>query len=221
MYGVSTAWSKLGSPALNPQEMTDFLLLSHDQYPTAASDAEDRLLWLHRSSASKPARLATPASLVRRRQRELSSRRAHALRARRAGDSGSSDAAGGSSRRQRGRRRVRPSAAPGLNDAKAGSSGVDFARKQEPKSRYLSREEEIDVCRAIQVCTCALVASTDLLKAPTAVREPTAKLVPAKPAPCLVKHRFEVIGTLQCYFACSQKFLLAAVCGECGVCKRV
>ncbi|BDA45338.1 RNA polymerase sigma factor SigA [Coccomyxa sp. Obi] len=123
--------------------------LGRQQFPLE----EDTASASHRSqggTASKPARLATPASLVRRRQRELSSRRAHALRARRAGESGSSDAARVSSRRQRGRRRLRPSAAPGSNDATASSSGVDFARKQEPKSRFLSREEEIEVCRAIQ-----------------------------------------------------------------------
>ncbi|KAK9901360.1 hypothetical protein WJX75_008352 [Coccomyxa subellipsoidea] len=40
-------------------------------------------------SGSKPLRQATPGSLARRRQRQLSGRRAHALRARRTGDSSS------------------------------------------------------------------------------------------------------------------------------------
>lgn len=156
LYGVSSSWiQSCVSRSLSSGDDRFFKL--RDPFPTAAFDADGMLQWLHRSSASKPARLATPASLVRRRQRELSSRRAHALRSRRAGESSNSDAAGVSSRRQRGRRRVRPSAAQGLNDARASSSGVDFARKQEPKSGHLSREEEIEVCRAIQVCTCCLL----------------------------------------------------------------
>ena len=108
----------------------------------------------HRLSGSKPLRQATPGSLARRRQRQLSGRRAHALRARRTGDSSSGESAAVSGRRQRGRRRA---GVAGMLDTKevltqrSSSKNGEVDGMRDSKTGHLTRDGEIELCTAVQV----------------------------------------------------------------------
>ncbi len=106
------------------------------------------------STSGRGSRQATPASLVRRRQRQLSSRRAHALRARRRGEIG--EAAPVASGRQRTRRRTSAAELAG-SEAGAASGSGQFGKgdnvEEARTTRYLTREEEIELCAAVKVPT--------------------------------------------------------------------
>ncbi|EIE20102.1 hypothetical protein COCSUDRAFT_44070 [Coccomyxa subellipsoidea C-169] len=89
--------------------------------------------------------------MVRRRQRQLSGRRAHALRARRRGEIG--EAAPVASGRQRTRRRTSAAELAG-SEAGAASGSGQFGKgdnvEEARTTRYLTREEEIELCAAVK-----------------------------------------------------------------------